>query len=77
MTHPPSAKPLRATNPIGLDGIEYIEYATSKPQALGTNPRTMDFQAGGAPSFARILLYRQGPMNVVVNAHAGAPMAAH
>ncbi len=23
------------SNPIGLDGIEFIEYATSKPQALG------------------------------------------
>jgi len=22
-------------NPIGLDGVEFIEYATSKPQALG------------------------------------------
>ena len=22
-------------NPIGLDGIEFIEYSTSKPQALG------------------------------------------
>ena len=22
-------------NPIGMDGIEFIEYATSKPQALG------------------------------------------
>jgi 4-hydroxyphenylpyruvate dioxygenase len=24
-----------ASNPIGLDGIEFIEYATDKPQALG------------------------------------------
>jgi len=22
-------------NPLGLDGIEFIEYATTKPQALG------------------------------------------
>ena len=22
-------------NPIGMDGIEYIEFTTSKPQALG------------------------------------------
>ena len=24
-----------ASNPIGLDGIEFIEFATPKPQALG------------------------------------------
>jgi hypothetical protein len=24
-----------AANPLGLDGIEFIEYATRKPQALG------------------------------------------
>lgn len=23
------------SNPLGLDGIEFIEYATSRPQALG------------------------------------------
>ena len=25
-----------ADNPLGLDGIEFIEYSTSKPQALAT-----------------------------------------
>ena len=24
-----------AASPLGLDGIEFIEFATSKPQALG------------------------------------------
>ncbi|MDB5796421.1 MAG: 4-hydroxyphenylpyruvate dioxygenase, partial [Paucimonas sp.] len=24
-----------APNPLGMDGIEFIEYATAKPQALG------------------------------------------
>jgi 4-hydroxyphenylpyruvate dioxygenase len=24
-----------ASNPLGMDGIEFIEYATTKPQALG------------------------------------------
>ena len=26
---------LEAANPLGLDGIEFIEYTTAKPQALG------------------------------------------
>ncbi len=25
-------------NPLGLDGIEFIEYATNRPQALGQWP---------------------------------------
>ena len=33
-----------ATNPVGLDGIEFIEYATSKPQALGQVLETMGFR---------------------------------
>ena len=31
-------------NPLGLDGIEYIEYATSKPQALGQALEMMGFR---------------------------------
>jgi 4-hydroxyphenylpyruvate dioxygenase len=60
-----------APNPIGLDGIEYIEYATSKPQALGTILETMGFKPVARHRSREVLLYRQGPMNVVVNAHAG------
>src|SRR5258706_7715186 len=65
-----------APNPIGLDGIEYIEYATSKPQALGTILETMGFKPVARHRSRQILLYRQGPMNVVVNAHAGATHGA-
>ena len=35
-----------ATNPLGLDGIEYIEYSTSKPQALGQILEMMGFLSG-------------------------------
>ena len=31
-------------NPLGLDGVEYIEYATSKPQALGKALEMMGFR---------------------------------
>jgi len=65
-----------APNPIGLDGIEYIEYATSKPQALGTILEMMGFKPVARHRSREIMLYRQGPMNVVVNAHAGATHCA-
>ena len=58
-----------ASNPIGLDGIEFIEYATSKPQALGQVLEMMGFKPVARHRSREILLYRQGGLNVVVNAH--------
>jgi 4-hydroxyphenylpyruvate dioxygenase len=31
------------SNPLGLDGIEFIEYATSQPQAFGALLQQMGF----------------------------------
>ena len=58
-----------AGNPLGLDGIEFVEYATSKPQALGHVLEMMGFRAIARHRSREVLLYRQGDMNVVVNAH--------
>ena len=62
-----------ASNPIGLDGIEFIEYATRRPQALGQVLETMGFRPIARHRSREVLLYRQGDMNVVVNASAVAP----
>jgi len=63
-----------ASNPLGLDGIEFIEYSTSKPQALGQVLEMMGFRPIAKHRSREVLLYRQGDMNVVVNAHfAGLP----
>ncbi|MDP3085620.1 MAG: 4-hydroxyphenylpyruvate dioxygenase [Rubrivivax sp.] len=58
-------------NPLGLDGIEYIEYSTARPQALGQVLETLGFKPVARHRSREVLLYRQGGMNVVVNAHAG------
>ena len=58
-----------AANPLGLDGIEFIEYATGKPQALGQVLETMGFKPVARHRSREVLLYRQGGLNVVVNAH--------
>ena len=58
-------------NPIGLDGIEYIEYATSRPQALGQVLETLGFRPVARHRSREVLLYRQGSMNIIVNAHPG------
>ena len=60
-----------AGNPIGLEGIEFIEYSTSKPQALGQVLEMMGFRPIARHRSREVLLYRQGDMNLVVNAHSG------
>ena len=32
------------SNPLGIDGLEFIEFATSQPQALGAVVQKMDFE---------------------------------
>src|SRR6202049_5251611 len=59
------------SNPLAMDGIEFIEYSTSKPQALGQVLEMMGFRPIARHRSREVLLYRQGDMNVIVNAHAG------
>ena len=65
-----------AGNPAGLDGIEFIEYATARPQALGQVLETMGFRPIARHRSREVLLYRQGSLNVVVNAHPADALAA-
>lgn len=60
-----------ASNPLGLAGIEFVEYSTAKPQALGQVLEMMGFRPVARHRSREVLLYRQGEMNVIVNAHAG------
>jgi 4-hydroxyphenylpyruvate dioxygenase len=75
LLHPEHARePLQPSfsdeaNPIGLDGVEFIEYATAKPQALGQVLEMMGFRPVARHRSREVLLYRQGGLNVVVNAH--------
>ena len=60
----PSREPLQASfsdasNPLGLDGIEFIEYSTPKPQALGQVLEMMGFKPVARHRSREIQLYRQ------------------
>jgi 4-hydroxyphenylpyruvate dioxygenase len=55
-------------NPLGVDGIEFIEFATSRPQRLGDALETIGFRPVARHRSREVTLYRQGTMNVVVNA---------
>jgi len=67
--HEPVAGP---SNSLGLDGIEFIEYATSQPQEFGTLLQKMGFSLVARHRSREVLLYRQGSMNLIVNAHPDA-----
>ncbi|MBK7334193.1 MAG: 4-hydroxyphenylpyruvate dioxygenase [Betaproteobacteria bacterium] len=55
-------------NPLGVDGIEFIEFATSRPQALGGVLETFGFRPIARHRSREVELYRQGTMNIIVNA---------
>jgi 4-hydroxyphenylpyruvate dioxygenase len=57
-------------NPLGIDGIEFIEYTTSKPQALGGVLEMMGFRPIARHRSREVELYRQGSMNIIVNSQA-------
>ena len=57
------------SNPLGVDGIEFIEYATAQPQAFGAVLQNMGFAAVARHRSREVMLYRQGSMNLIVNAH--------
>src|SRR5256712_5966500 len=57
------------SNPLGMDGIEFVEYATSQPQAFGDLLQRMGFVPLARHRSREVMLYRQGPMNLIVNSH--------
>jgi 4-hydroxyphenylpyruvate dioxygenase len=57
-----------APNRLGIDGIEFIEFTTSHPQALGQVLENMGFKPVARHRSREVTLYRQGGMNLVVNA---------
>ena len=57
-----------AANPLGVAGIEYVEYATHEPQSFGAALEKLGFVAVARHRSREIVLYRAGGMNVIVNA---------
>src|SRR5262245_11698843 len=57
------------SNPVGIDGLEFVEYATSKSQEFGALLQKMGFAAVGRHRSREVMLYRQGAMNLIVNSH--------
>jgi len=72
------AVPNDGLNPLGISGIEFIEFATSKPQALGGVLEKLGFRPIARHRSREVELYRQGSMNIVVNSQpADLPHTVH
>ncbi len=59
---------MQVINPLGVDGIEYVEYTTLEPQSFGVALDRLGFAAVARHRSREIVLYRAGGMNVIVNA---------
>src|SRR5256712_7296372 len=57
------------SSPLGMDGIEFVEYATSQPHAFGDLLQRMGFVPLARHRSREVMLYRQGPTNLIVNSH--------
>lgn len=55
------------TNPLGIDGIEYVEYATAEPQSFAAALERLGFVAIARHRSREIVLFRAGGMNIIVN----------
>src|SRR3954464_10879967 len=55
-------------NPMGTDGVEFIEYAAPEPSAMAAVFERMGFRAIARHRHKQVTLYRQGEINFILNA---------
>lgn len=60
-----------ATNPMGIDGFEFIEYTARDSRQLARVFEQMGFAAIGTHRSKDVVLYRQGNINFVINHEPG------
>ncbi|MER1968984.1 4-hydroxyphenylpyruvate dioxygenase [Castellaniella sp. GW247-6E4] len=55
-------------NPLGMRGIEFIEYLSRHPDEMGAVLAQLGFRLIGRHRSREVFLYRQGPINLIINA---------
>lgn len=55
-------------NPLGTDGFEFVEYASSEPEQLAQLFERLGFVAIARHRSKKVTLYRQGDINFILNA---------
>jgi len=66
--HDAPAAVITEANPMGTDGLEFVEYAHPEPEKLGKLFATMGFTLVAKHRSKNVQLWRQGDLNFVVNA---------
>ncbi len=66
--HDAPAAAISEANPMGTDGLEFVEYAHPEPEKLGKLFATMGFTLVAKHRSKNVQLWRQGDVNFVVNA---------
>ncbi|MCP3710276.1 VOC family protein [Paraburkholderia sp. CNPSo 3274] len=64
----PSNPPPQADNPLGMAGLEFVEFAAPEPADLGRRFEQFGFKAIARHVSKAVTLYRQGEMNFLLNA---------
>jgi 4-hydroxyphenylpyruvate dioxygenase len=59
-------------NPLGIDGVEFIEFAAPDPALLGALFEQIGFTAVARHRSKEVVLYRQGEINFLINAEPDA-----
>jgi len=60
-----------ASNPMGTDGFEFVEYAALEPARLQALFESMGFKAIAKHRSKNVTLYRQGEINFILNSEPG------
>lgn len=55
-------------NPLGMAGLEFVEFAAPSPDALARKFEQLGFRAAARHVTKAVTLYRQGAMNFLINA---------
>jgi 4-hydroxyphenylpyruvate dioxygenase len=66
--HDAARAAITEANPMGTDGFEFVEYASTQPRQLGELFEQMGFMAVARHRSRDVTLYRQGDVNFIVNA---------
>lgn len=68
MTENNSTGLVERSNPVAMEGLEFIEYATARPSEFGSVLEKLGFTCIARHRSRAVFLYRQGEMNIIVNA---------
>ena len=70
-TPPMAPTPTAWPNPMGVQGIEFVEFAAQHPEQLGELFERFGFQRIAAHRHKQVSLYRQGDISFLINQEPG------